>query len=202
MAEKWVCSIVPLLFTAHLVLPGVLGEECAPVNHNIKVLKEREYWEFEIQDPGVPRCDQFEVEGKNTSCVFYFSICKEVPGYCPAGSGICLANKVFLADKLNKTLYTRFIDIGTASKDFNSGPNDFTLTFFHSKSTITLFTFKCDEFAKWEDHLDDGKVNQYLVSATYPLEEFTFSTVLCSTILVRANRAVVEVEVTRDLRMF
>ena len=52
------------------------------------------------------------------------------------------------------------------------GPNDFTLTFFHSKSTITLFTFKCDEFAKWEDHLDDGKVNQYLVSATYPLEEY------------------------------
>ena len=91
----------------------------------------RDYWEFEIQDPGVPRCDQFEVEGKNTSCVFYFSICKEVPGYCPAGSGICLANKVSLADKLNITLYTQFIDIGTTSEHFTSGR---TLVLFRQHS--------------------------------------------------------------------
>ena len=91
----------------------------------------RDYWEFEIQDPGVPRCDQFEVEGKNTSCVFYFSICKEVPAYCPARSGICLANKVSLADERNITLYTQFIDIGTTSEHFKSGR---TLVLFRQHS--------------------------------------------------------------------
>ena len=40
MAEKWVCSIVALLFTAHLVLPGVLGKECGPINHDITSLTE------------------------------------------------------------------------------------------------------------------------------------------------------------------
>ena len=77
------------------------------------------YWEFEIQ--GVSWCPQYEIEGENTSCIFYFSICKEVPQYCPAGSGICWANKVSPEKYPNITLYTRFIDIGTASEDFKSG---------------------------------------------------------------------------------
>lgn len=88
--------------------------------HFLSLTSSRHYWEFEIQDPGVPRCDQFEVDGKNTSCVFYFSICEEVPAYCPAGSGICLANKVS-PDKTNITLYTRFINIGTSGDEFTSG---------------------------------------------------------------------------------
>ncbi|CAH3145207.1 unnamed protein product [Porites lobata] len=170
MAEKWVCSIVTLLFTAHLMLPGVLGEECAPVNHDIKALKKRHYWEFEIQDKEVPRCPELEMEGTNTSCIFYFSICEKVPSYCPAGSGICLAKKVSPLKYPNITLYTRFIDIGTASEVFDSGGNDFTLTFSSSESATTLFTFKCDESAEWKDHLEDGKVNQYLVNATYHLD--------------------------------
>ncbi|KAM7450837.1 hypothetical protein ABFA07_001530 [Porites harrisoni] len=166
MAEKWVCSIVPLLFTAHLMLPGVLGEECAPVNHDIKDLKERDYWEFEIQGQGVPWCPQYEIEGKNTSCIFYFSICKEVPEYCPARSGICLANKVS-PDKTNITLYTRFINIGTSSDDFTSEQEEFTLTFPPSDlGNKTVFKFQCNNTAEWKK-LEDGKVNQYLVNTTY-----------------------------------
>ena len=85
------------------------------------VIKSRHpYWEFEIQGQGVPRCPQYEIEDKNTSCIFYFSICKEVPEYCPAGSGICLANKVS-PNNTNIILYTRFINIGTTSDDFKSG---------------------------------------------------------------------------------
>ena len=99
--------------------------------HFLSLTSRRDYWEFEIQDQGVPRCNQFEIEGKNTSCIFYFSICKEVPGYCPAGSGICLANKVSPLKHPNITLYTRFIDIGTASEDFKSGR---TLVLFRQHS--------------------------------------------------------------------
>ena len=85
------------------------------------VIKSRgPYWEFEIQGQGVPWCPQYEIEDKNTSCIFYFSICKDVPEYCPEGSGICLANKVS-PNNTNITLYTRFINIGTTSDNFKSG---------------------------------------------------------------------------------
>lgn len=115
-----------LSFTCFLIM-----DLCMIFLHFLSLTYRREYWEFEIQDPGVPRCDQFEIEGKNTTCVFYFSICEEVPAYCPAGSGICLANKVSLADKLNITLYTQFKDIGTASEHFTSGR---TLVLFRQHS--------------------------------------------------------------------
>ena len=88
--------------------------------HFLSLTSRRDYWEFEIQGQGVPWCPQYEIEGKNTSCIFYFSICKEVPEYCPARSGICLANKVS-PDKTNITLYTRFINIGTSGDEFTSG---------------------------------------------------------------------------------
>ena len=93
---------------------------CMIFLHFLSLTSRRAYWEFEIQGQGVPWCPQYEIEGKNTSCIFYFSICKEVPEYCPARSGICLANKVS-PDKTNITLYTRFINIGTSSDDFTSG---------------------------------------------------------------------------------
>ena len=122
------------LFSFHLLSLAcfLIMDLCMIFLHFLSLTSRRDYWEFEIQDPGVPRCDQFEVEGKNTSCVFYFSICEEVPAYCPAGSGICLANKVSLADKRNTTLYTEFMDIGTAKGEhFKSGR---TLVLFRQHS--------------------------------------------------------------------
>ena len=89
--------------------------------HFLSLTSRRHYWEFEIQDKEVPRCPELEMEGTNTSCIFYFSICEKVPSYCPAGSGICLAKKVSPLKYPNITLYTRFIDIGTASEVFDSG---------------------------------------------------------------------------------
>ena len=94
---------------------------CMIFLHFLSLTSRRHYWEFEIQDKEVPRCPELEMEGTNTSCIFYFSICEKVPSYCPAGSGICLAKKVSPLKYPNITLYTRFIDIGTASEVFDSG---------------------------------------------------------------------------------
>ena len=109
----------------------VIMDLCIIFLHCLSLLSSRDYWEFEIQDQEVPRCPQLEIEDTNTSCIFYFSICQEVPGYCPAGSGICLAKKVSPLKYPNITLYTQFIDIGTASEDFDSGR---TLVLFRQHS--------------------------------------------------------------------
>ena len=46
------------------------------------------------------------------------------------------------------------------------GPDYFTLQFSISDKVTTVFTFQCNDTAKW-DKLVDRKVNQYLVSAIY-----------------------------------
>lgn len=111
------------LFSFHLLSLAcfLIMDLCMIFLHFLSLTSRRHYWEFEIQDKEVPRCPELEMEGTNTSCIFYFSICEKVPSYCPAGSGICLAKKVSPLKYPNITLYTRFIDIGTASEVFDSG---------------------------------------------------------------------------------
>ena len=111
------------LFSFHLLSLAcfLIMDLCVIFLHFLSLTSRRHYWEFEIQDKEVPRCPELEMEGTNTSCIFYFSICEKVPSYCPAGSGICLAKKVSPLKYPNITLYTRFIDIGTASEVFDSG---------------------------------------------------------------------------------
>ena len=48
------------------------------------------------------------------------------------------------------------------------GQDDFTLTFNRPSDppSETVFEFHCSENARW-NRLEDGKVNQYLVNATY-----------------------------------
>ena len=111
------------LFSFHLLSLAcfLIMDLCMIFLHFLSLTSRRHYWEFEIQDKEVPRCPELEMEGTNTSCIFYFSICEKVPSYCPAGSGICLAKKVSPLKYPNITLYTQFIDIGTASEVFDSG---------------------------------------------------------------------------------
>ena len=111
------------LFSFHFLSLAcfLIMDLCMIFLHFLSLTSRRHYWEFEIQDKEVPRCPELEMEGTNTSCIFYFSICEKVPSYCPAGSGICLAKKVSPLKYPNITLYTRFIDIGTASEVFDSG---------------------------------------------------------------------------------
>ncbi|XP_015779379.1 PREDICTED: uncharacterized protein LOC107357256 isoform X2 [Acropora digitifera] len=153
---------VSLLFM--FLLHPCISANCGPLNKDIKVLKEQDYWYFE-HPKAIGSCKHLKPEGSsNSTCIFYFSICKPVPRYCPDNSGICLVTKVSFL-KENTTLYSEFINIGSYSQEFKSEANSFTLVFLSgevvppaTEPPITELQFQCDRSATWNSS-SDGKVS-------------------------------------------
>lgn len=153
---------VSLLFM--FLLHPCISANCGPLNKDIKVLKEQDYWYFE-HPKAIGSCKHLKPEGSsNSTCIFYFSVCKPVPRYCPDNSGICLVTKVSFLNE-NTTLYSEFINIGSYSQEFKSEANSFTLVFLSgevvppaTEPPITELQFQCDRSATWNSS-SDGKVS-------------------------------------------
>ncbi|XP_067033021.1 uncharacterized protein [Acropora muricata] len=152
---------VSLLFM--FLLHPCISANCGPLNKDIKVLKEQDYWYFEHPKP-IGSCKHLKPEeSSNSTCIFYFSICKPVPRYCPDNSGICLVTKVsFLKDNTTLDLYSEFINIGSYSEDFISEEDSFTLLFPSGEVVppekeppiTTELQFQCNDSATWSSSSD------------------------------------------------
>lgn len=176
--------IVFIFFTTE----QVSSKACAPIDKNIDVLKEQNFWTFEVHNEMVG-CKPFKPpspSGANvtSTCVFYFSICHPVPSLCTENSGICLTNKVAYWGRNydNKTLYTLPKRIGAFNPNrdvkFDSEWNYFTvnyelgelvngsilLNFF--KATIK---FQCNKSSVWKRSDNESGKNR----VTYPPNNVT-----------------------------
>ncbi|RMX37275.1 hypothetical protein pdam_00023102 [Pocillopora damicornis] len=177
----------------------VSSETCAPIDKDINILKDQNFWTFEV--PHVEKgCIPFKppISGGNvtSTCVFYFSLCHPVPSLCTENCGICLTNKVSFwgHDYDNKALYTMPKKTGgfdpNKKVNFDSERDYFTLIYepgeLTNASTLSSFqteiTFHCNKSAVWKR--SDGESGNN--SVTYP-PKVTVSSTQIGVVMVKVE---------------